>query len=305
MLLFFALFISNAFADIEIQLKSKVLVTPVQEQVSAAELLSSHKGLPSDMVEALHEEKFFISLEEKAITATNLTKKLRDFVSHWEVRLGTKIHLKTPNKMVIERVSKNFSEESLKAALLEAWQKLCTGCRLSIEQLSVPAISAESTWALSNLDKLPKGSFSVPMKVAEKQTVWISGMLRNEQLVPVTKKAMTAGDRFTAEDTKMEWREISFFVDSSPTEKEMLGKRLKQTLRAGDVVLSNMLEREKAVLRGEPVQVYVKSDGWSVSLLATAEQDGIIGDRIRLKNTKSNKEIVATIIGKAEAEIHE
>ena len=85
----------------------------------------------------------------------------------------------------------------------------------------------------------------------------------------------------------------------------MLGKRLKQGLRVGDVILSNMLEREKSVLRGEPVQVIVKNSGWSVSLLATAEQDGVIGDRIRLKNNKSNKEIVATITGKAEAEINE
>lgn len=300
------LFISQAFADIELQLKSKVLVSPVQEQVSAADLLSSHRGLPSDFVEALNEHKFLISLEAKTITATELTRKLRQFVSHWEIRLGTKIHVKTPFKMIIERVSKNYSEETIKEALLESWQKKCTGCRLSIEQLSIPILqSTEVAWSLGSLDKLPKGSFSVPITINSKQTLWVSGLLKNEQLVPVTKRAMTAGERFSDQDTTMEWREISFFVDSAPSEKDMLGKKLRQNLRAGDVILSNMLEREKAVLRGEPVQVIVKQDGWSVTMLATSEQDGFIGDRIRLKNNKSNKEIMATITGRAEAQIHE
>lgn len=304
--MFLIFFLSQAFADIELQLKSKVLVTPVQEQISASELLSSQKGLPSDLVSALNEETFSISLEDKVITASSLTKRLREFVSRWEIRLGTKIHVKTPVKMTIERVSKNLTEETVKEALLKNWQKLCVNCRLSIDQLSIPVVaSADVTWALQATDKLPKGSFSVPVKIADKQTLFISGMLRNEQLVPVAKRAMNAGERFAAEDTKTEWREISFFMDSAPNEKEMLGKRLKQSLRVGDVILSNMLEREKSVLRGEPVQVIVKNSGWSVSLLATAEQDGVIGDRIRLKNNKSNKEIVATITGKAEAEINE
>lgn len=300
------LFLSQAFADIELQLKSKVLVSPVQEQVSAAELLSSHRGLPSDFVEALNEHKFVISLEEKIITATELTKKLRQFVSHWEIRLGTKIHVKTPIKMIIERVSKNYSEESVREALLDSWQRLCANCRLSIEQLSIPILaSPEVAWSLGSLNKLPKGSFSVPITIASKQTLWVSGVLKNEQLVPVTKRSMSAGERFSDQDTKMEWREISFYLDSSPSESDMLGKRLRQNLRVGDVVLSNMLEREKAVLRGEPVQIVVKQDGWSVTMLATSEQDGFIGDRIRLKNSKSNKEIMATITGKAEAQIHE
>ena len=305
-MLLLVLFLSQAFADIELQLKSKVLVSPVQEQVSAADLLSSHKGLPTDFVEALSEEKFFISLEEKIITATQLSKKLRDLVSRWEVRLGTKIHVKTPIKMIIERVSKNYSESAVQEALLENWKKLCTGCRLSIDQLSIPALpTAEITWSLMNTDKLPKGSFSVPIQIAGKQTLWVTGVLRNEQLVPVTKRSMSAGERFAEEDTAMAWREISFYVDSAPSVQQMIGKRLKQNLRAGDVVLSNMLEREKAVLRGEPVQVFVKHEGWSVSLMATAEQDGFIGDRVRLKNTKSNKEIMATITGRAEARINE
>lgn len=304
-MLFLILFLSQAFADIELQLKSKVLVSPVQEQVSAAELLSSQKGLPSDFIEALTEQKFFISLEEKMITANQLTKKLRDFVSHWEVRLGTKIHLRTPIKMIIERVSQNYSEEAVKEVLLNSWKKLCVNCRLSIEQLSIPVLKSDISWNLSGLDKLPKGSFSVPMQINSKQSLWVTGMLRNEQLVPITKRSMEAGERFTEEDTKMEWREISFFVDSAPTSKEMLGKRLRQGLRAGDVVLSNMIEREKAVLRGEPVQVFVKSEGWTVSLMATAEQDGFMGDRIRLKNNKSSKEMMATITGKAEAQIYE
>ena len=300
------LFLSHAYADLELQLKSKVLVSPVQEQISAADLLTSHKGLPADMVEALSEQKFFISLEEKTIAATKLSRKLREFVGHWEIRLGTKIHLRTPLKMIIERVSKNFTDLMVREALIENWQKLCAECRLSIEQLSLPAVSStEIPWSLGTLDKLPKGSFSVPVQLNGKQTLWITGMLKNEQQVPVTKRAMNAGERFTTEDTKIEWREISYFVDSAPSSKDMLGKRLRQNLRAGDVVLSNMLEKEKAVMRGEPVQVFVRNEGWSVSLMATAEQDGFVGDRIRLKNTKSNKEIVATITGKAEAEIHE
>ena len=306
MLLLLTLFLSQAFADIELQLKSKVLVSPVQEQVSAAELLSSHRGLPSDFVETISKHKFTIYLEEKIIMAADLTKKLRQFVSHWEIRLGTKIHVKTPIKMIIERVSKNYSEQSVREVLLESWQKLCANCRLNIEQLSIPILaSPDISWSLGSLDKLPKGSFSVPITIASKQTLWVTGVLKNEQLVPVTKRSMNAGERFGDQDTKMEWREISFYVDSTPTEKEMIGKKLRQTLRAGDVVLSNMIEREKAVLRGEPVQVVVRQDGWSVTMLATSEQDGFVGDRIRLKNNKSNKEIVATITGKAEAQVHE
>ncbi len=306
MVLLLTLFLSQAFADIELQLKSKVLVSPIQEQVSAAELLSSHRGLPSDFVEALNEHKFSISLDEKTIMASELTKKLRQFVGHWEIRLGTKIHVKTPVKMIIERVSKNYSEESVKEVLLDSWQKLCADCRLRIEQLSIPILASQNVaWTIGSLDKLPKGSFSVPITISSKQTLWISGVLKNEQLVPVTKRSMNAGERFGDQDTKMEWREISFYVDSTPSEKDMMGKKLRQNLRAGDVILSNMIEREKAVLRGEPVQVTVKQDGWSVAMLATSEQDGFIGDRIRLKNNKSNKEIMATITGKAEAQIHE
>lgn len=70
---------------------------------------------------------------------------------------------------------------------------------------------------------------------------------------------------------------------------DLLGKKLKKSLRAGSPVLLSMVETLPVVQRGERVKIVINSGPLHLSATGVARSDGIKDQMIRVQNINSNK----------------
>jgi flagella basal body P-ring formation protein FlgA len=104
-------------------------------------------------------------------------------------------------------------------------------------------------------------------------------------------------------DVTWDYRDTSYSFEGIPAQDEIAGKRVRRGLRAGDVIWASALEKEKAVRRGESVQVHVGEGAFEVTLNAVAQQDAFIGDVVSLKNSKTNRLLTGEVVGQGEVEL--
>ena len=82
-----------------------------------------------------------------------------------------------------------------------------------------------------------------------------------------------------------------------------VGKRLKHSVKAGDVLTVTGLEEVPVVKRGDRVTIVAESDFLHISALGIAEEQGAVGDQIRVKNCMGKKEVIAAIVDSSTVKI--
>jgi flagella basal body P-ring formation protein FlgA len=79
---------------------------------------------------------------------------------------------------------------------------------------------------------------------------------------------------------------------------EILGKRLRKSIMAGEILFANYVEDIPLVKRGNKVRIQVISPVVKVETEGIAKQDGWLGDEIRVLNLSSKRVITAKVAGK-------
>lgn len=82
--------------------------------------------------------------------------------------------------------------------------------------------------------------------------------------------------------------------------EDINGARLKRRIRAGNIIDGRML---CFVCKGDRVTIAAISGGLSLKVYGVAEQDGILGDTIQVRNISSDKLVFAKIASTSEVEI--
>ncbi len=247
--------------------------------------------------------------QSQTLSSAEISQRIRGDLAKIENEWGRKIQLKLPAELKIERKMRSLDVKNATADLQNIFSGMCEACEIEISNVTVPRLPSknQSAWTISAPRELPRGSFSVPVEVmkeqGEKQIFWIQGRLSVFRQVPVALRAINLGERLQKSDIGLQRKDLTFAQDSTPNIEEIQGRRLKQSLRAGSVVFSNYIEQEKALRRGEVVKVRSGEGGWEVALSAVAEQDGVIGDSVRVRNPKSNLTLVGVVTGPGEVEL--
>jgi flagella basal body P-ring formation protein FlgA len=83
------------------------------------------------------------------------------------------------------------------------------------------------------------------------------------------------------------------------------GMRVRRTIPAGDVVCTEALEPRPAVARGESVVVRATAGAVTVTGRAIAEQDGNVGQVLRVRNPQSGEAFLAAVSASGEVIVHE
>lgn len=79
--------------------------------------------------------------------------------------------------------------------------------------------------------------------------------------------------------------------------EQLAGMELNRAMRAGEVVTPSRISAPQLVERGQTVLLMLESSAASVSMNGEALQSGALGDRIRVKNTSSDRIIEGEIVG--------
>lgn len=224
-------------------------------------------------------------------------------------RLSPKPQVTIPSRIIVENIGDQVTEAQIRMELINRWQALCN-CRVQIDQLSVPVLGAwqaGNQWRLRLRSEIGRGNFTIPLEIftpgGETRTLWIKGQVSLFKRAPVAKHQINFGERIQPEDVNFVERDITFARDAIPGPEEIAARKARQTIAAGDIVYASILEKEKALKRGDVVRMAIADGGWEVILSGVAEQDGFVGDVVKIRNLKSNSLILATVTGRGEVKV--
>lgn len=152
----------------------------------------------------------------------------------------------------------------------------------------------------------PGGSLTVNCRCPDSPgwSVNLSAQVDIYRPVAVAKENIARGNVISATDLTYETRNISQLGEQSVTDPTpALGKAAKRLISKGDVIRPSLLDQPRQVSRGELVSITSTSGSIRVVMQGTALSDGKLGQRIRVKNSQSERIINAKVVGPAEVEI--
>jgi len=219
------------------------------------------------------------------------------------------IYLEIPSRVVIENTGRRITEAAVRSELVEHYSKVC-GCRVAVEELILPHIekwSPGSQWKLNLRGDRLRGMATVPVTVSapsgEVSTYWIRTRLSHNVIVPVARRLIRPGDRVQLNDVEFKDQDITFMSDGVLTQDELIGRKARQVIAVNQIVGASMIEKEKAMKRGDQVKLIIDDANFNLVLFGVAESDGYIGDTVAVRNLKSQQKIGARITGKGEATV--
>ncbi len=115
--------------------------------------------------------------------------------------------------------------------------------------------------------------------------------------VVVANSELARGATVTPGDVKLEKRDIArLHRGYYATLEEAVGKTVRHSLRRNQVVTPSRLNSPLAVKRNSRVTILAASSSVQVRMSGTALQNGSIGERIRVKNRSSERELEARVV---------
>ena len=119
------------------------------------------------------------------------------------------------------------------------------------------------------------------------KSVWVtnSGLHRNQVIDSLS---------VTAERRDITRLTSGYILASTPIE----GQIVKRNISANQILTNNVLDSQKMVKRGDRITIISKFSGIEVRAAGIALNDGKKGERIRVKNTGSKREIEAYVSDK-------
>ena len=119
--------------------------------------------------------------------------------------------------------------------------------------------------------------------------------------VVVTSETMSPGSLLTEKNLYIADIAINRLRGSTYSDTQnLVGARLKRRVRPGQIINNGML---CFVCKGDKVTILAVSSGLSLKVSGIAQQDGNLGDTIRVQNATSKKTVSATVSSTSEVSI--
>jgi len=232
-----------------------------------------------------------------------LTRMIRKQVAALEKKWSQKISLIVPSLVDVYRSKYAFDEEDLKATIVQKYSQICQDCEFQISGIQIPWIAdveADAKWSLEHIGQtLPRGSFSLPLKIASLQGLpkiyWVSGKIQVLRNVPVASRALNIGERLQVGDYQNQKREVTFADDGVTDFNSLIGKKVSRGLRVNDIIWRRDLVKEIAIKQGQAVKIVNETDYYDITLRGVAQEQGEVGDTIRVINPTTQTIIFAVV----------
>ena len=122
--------------------------------------------------------------------------------------------------------------------------------------------------------------------------IFLGAQIRQFAEVWVSQTAIARGTILDKNHVRLQRRDISKIVSHYISDSQSpIGLVTKQPIRAGDIIKMSSLDKHKSVRRGDRVMVIARKNGLEIRTAATALTDAATGDRIRVRNLATKKEL--------------
>ncbi len=119
--------------------------------------------------------------------------------------------------------------------------------------------------------------------------------------VVVAREILANGDLITSANVTIKYVEQTVLRGQQFNSiKEVIGTRVKRRMSPDQPIFSDNL---CFVCKGDSVSIYARSANFEIKTVGEALHDGNLGDRIRIKNTLSNRKLDARVIDVGEVEV--
>lgn len=135
-------------------------------------------------------------------------------------------------------------------------------------------------------------------------TLYVTARVEVKKIVAIANRRLERGRIISYGDFKLEKRIVSGLHGGyAETPEQVLGSQLKVSLRRGAVLSPSQLKPPLAVKRGSQVTILGRSGGIEVRMSGRALSDGSMGQRVKVENSSSNREIEGTVTSHGTVEV--
>lgn len=114
--------------------------------------------------------------------------------------------------------------------------------------------------------------------------------------ITVVTSALRRGQILQTHDIELRYQDISKLKDPIFDFDDVIGKRLKRSVRLGDPLQRHQVEFPPVIKRGERVVIQAQGPGLVLTAAGEAREDGRSGEAIRVMNSSSRKEVLCQVI---------
>ncbi len=211
-------------------------------------------------------------------------------------------------KVTVERASNKVKEADILAKIKETLVKQGFGADLDVmidNRLTniYLDVTQQPTLAVDhfNLDPATQrytASLSTPANSPNAQTFTVFGRAYKLVKVPVLNKRVANGNVIKAHDIKwIEKRETDVSKNIILNPENLIGKTPRRFMAEGDMIREDSVMLPLIVKKGNMVVMSLTNEFMTITMRGQAQEDGALGDIVRVMNTKSNQVIHGEVIG--------
>ncbi|MGZ3784729.1 MAG: flagellar basal body P-ring formation chaperone FlgA [Bdellovibrio sp.] len=214
-----------------------------------------------------------------------------------------KVHKLNPSFRIPSQVKVTFSStpisrQEIERKILNVLRVKCNDCEYKVSVQGVP-IPLQKQWDLDFSQLSTKGGFLLPLKDGDQaQTKWVSGNIRVSQLTPVVTRMILQGERLQAQDIHMTLTDVTYSKDATLRVEDIQGQLAARSLPVGTPIWTSDLKREPAAKKGQIVKAIIGDENFEISANMQAEDNGFVGDLIKVKSFETQKILSGTVIEK-------
>ncbi|MCH8506446.1 MAG: flagellar basal body P-ring formation protein FlgA [Ectothiorhodospiraceae bacterium] len=135
-------------------------------------------------------------------------------------------------------------------------------------------------------------------------TIYVSARVNSYAQVYTTARSLGRGERIREGDLRLLEANVGNLSQGYYTElDQLLGMEVRRPSRPGEVLTPSMVAAPRLVTRGQTVTVLADAGAARVTMQGTAMEDGGLGDRIRVKNPRSERVIEGEITGEGRVRV--
>ncbi len=295
--LFLILFSVQVFARPEISLPAEVEVSQ-RERLTLGDVAVVTEGtekmlLALDRI-VIREDARELLLSQY-LYSQEVMSKIRSVVGSDTELKALNPKIKIPSKIKVSFASTPVSRQEVERKIHNVLKARCHECEYNISIQSTPAPSSKG-WDLDYSQLTGRGGFLLPLRDGSRNQIkWISGTIRVSQLTPVTTRLILQGERVQSEDLKMVLTDTTYAKDGVLRLEDITGQLAARSLPVGSPIWTSDLKREPAAKKGQVVKALLGDDTFEISVNMQAEENGFVGDIIKVRNLE-NKKILSGVV---------
>lgn len=123
-------------------------------------------------------------------------------------------------------------------------------------------------------------------------TLYVQLKISAEASVVTLARSLPRGAVLRSEDLILKTLKLTSFQTPYVNDPvNAIGKKLKRALAAGTALTASIIELPKTIRRGDQVVIVSGGKGLQVRMMGEALEDGVVGERVRIRNMNSKKEV--------------